>query len=48
MICWQSLTKGERESETEKKREGGEKKKWFLELGGRRDNEPTATPGVYL
>lgn len=31
----------------EKEREGGEKK-WFLELGGSRDNEPTATPGAYL
>lgn len=32
----------------EKEREKGEKKKWFLELGGSRDNEPTATPGAYL
>lgn len=29
-------------------REGRERKKWFLELGGSRDNELTATPGAYL
>ena len=38
---------GEGVREREKERRG-RKKKWFLELGGRRDNKPTATPGAYL
>lgn len=35
------------EGVSEKEREGGEKK-WFLELGGSWDNEPTATPGANI
>lgn len=43
------LAKPNQGGEGERKREGrGRGKKWFLELGGSRDNEPTATPGAYL
>lgn len=37
---------GGRERERERGARG--RKKWFLELGGSRDNELTATPGAYL
>lgn len=32
----------------EREREARGRKKWFLELGGSRDNELTATPGADL